>query len=63
MFKKREPGEDVTKPKGEGVINKVLGALGHAFPKGIRMPDETVRNAHLYKPVRKNVQRPKTRLF
>jgi hypothetical protein len=66
LFKKREPGEDVTQPKGAGMrgaIGQALLGIGHAFPKGIRLPDDTVRNAHLYMGTKKGQQKPKTRLF
>jgi len=52
--------KDAKKMRRQQSMSGVLKALGNAFPKGIRNPDDTVRNSHLYIPGKGS---HKTRLF
>ena len=52
--------KDAKKMRRGQFMSGVLKQLGKAFPKGIRNPDDTVRNSHLYLPGRGS---NKTRLY
>jgi len=51
--------KDAKRMKRGESMGKLLKLFGNAVPRGIRSPDSTVRNIHLYVPGRKG----KTRLY
>jgi len=52
--------KDAKKMRRGQFMSGILKNLGNAFPKGIRNPDDTVRNSHLYIPGKGS---HKTRLY